>query len=115
MKYFDEHTCMMNSYKLLTGKASYEDLLEDDSTPPAFIFNPTKPVVSMKDDVYDVLMEYFVELEDYEKCAELKEHKLLNSYYNLSSPLVTYKSGMPAFRSRGNRLGKNTSNPSSDL
>ena len=111
MKYFDEHTCMMNSYKLLTGKASYEDLLEDDSNPPAFIFNPTKPVVSMEDDVYDVLMEYFVELEDYEKCAELKEHKLLNSYYNLPSPLVTYKNGMPAFRSRGNRLGKNTSNP----
>ena len=111
MKYFDEHTCMMNSYKLLTGKASYEDLLEDDSNPPAFIFNPTKPVVSMEDDVYDVLMEYFVELEDYEKCAELKEHKLLNSYYSLSSPLVAYKNGMPAFRSRGNRLGKNTSNP----
>ena len=111
MKYFDEHTCMMNSYKLLTGKASYEDLLEDDSNPPAFIFNPTKPVVSMEDDVYDVLMEYFVDLEDYEKCAELKEHKILNSYYNLSSPLVTYKNGMPAFRSRGNRLGKNTSNP----
>ena len=110
MKYFDEHTCMMNSYKLLTGKASYEDLLEDDSNPPAFIFNPTKPVVSMEDDVYDVLMEYFVDLEDYEKCAELKEHKILNSYYSLSSPLVTYKNGMPAFRSRGNRLGKNTSN-----
>ena len=29
MKYFDEHTCMMNSYKLLTGKASYEELLEE--------------------------------------------------------------------------------------
>lgn len=115
MKYFDEHTCMINSYKLLTGKASYEELLEDDSNPPAFIFNPTKPVVSMEDDVYDVLMEYFVDLEDYEKCAELKEHKILNSYYSLSSPLVTYKKGMPAFRSRGNRLGKNTSSPSSDL
>ena len=115
MKYFYEHTCMINSYKLLTGKASYEELLEDDSNPPAFIFNPTKPVVSMEDDVYDVLMEYFVDLEDYEKCAELKEHKILNSYYSLSSPLVTYKKGMPAFRSRGNRLGKNTSSPSSDL
>ncbi len=115
MKYFDEHTCMMNSYKLLTGKASYEQLIEDEENPPAFIFNPTKPVVTMDDDVFDVLIEYFIELEDYEKCGELKEHKHINSYYSLSAPLVTYKKGMPAFRSRGNQLGKNTSNPLTDL
>tara|TARA_R100001443_G_C3362266_1_gene179273 strand:+ start:5261 stop:5596 length:336 start_codon:yes stop_codon:yes gene_type:complete len=111
MKYFDEHICMINSYKLLTGRATYDELLEDDANPPAFIFNPTKPVVSMEDDVYDVLIEYFVEQEDYEKCSELRDHKRLNSYYSLSAPLVTYKSGMPAFRSHGNQLGKNTSNP----
>ena len=101
---------MIDSYKLLTGKASYEEMLDDENNPPAFIFNPTKPVVSMKDDVFDVLIEYFAEEEDYEKCSELRDSKLINSYYNLSSPLVTYKSGMPAFRSHGNRLGKNTSN-----
>lgn len=110
MKYFDEHKCMIDSYKLLTGKASYEEMLDDENNPPAFIFNPTKPVVSMKDDVFDVLIEYFAEEEDYEKCSELRDSKLINSYYSLSAPLVTYKSGMPAFRSRGNQLGKNTSN-----
>tara|TARA_Y100001937_G_C6925852_1_gene243839 strand:- start:23 stop:358 length:336 start_codon:yes stop_codon:yes gene_type:complete len=110
MKYFDEHKCMIDSYKLLTGKASYEEMLDDENNPPAFIFNPTKPVVSMKDDVFDVLIEYFAEEEDYEKCSELRDSKLINSYYSLSAPLVTYKSGMPAFRSHGNRLGKNTSN-----
>ncbi len=115
MKYFDEHKCMMDSYKLLTGKASYEELLDSEDNPPAFIFNPTKPVVSMKDDVFDVLVEYFVVLEDYEKCTELQEHKRLNSYYSLSSPLLTYKKGMPAFRSHGNQLGKNTSSPLNDL
>ena len=110
MKYFDEHKCMIDSYKLLTGKASYEEMLDDENNPPAFIFNPTKPVVSMKDDVFDVLIEYFAEEEDYEKCSELRDSKLINSYYSLSAPLVTYKSGMPAFHSHGNRLGKNTSN-----
>tara|TARA_Y100000401_G_C8163323_1_gene145376 strand:- start:56 stop:373 length:318 start_codon:yes stop_codon:yes gene_type:complete len=104
MNYFDEHTCMINSYKLLTGKASYDELLDDDANPPAFIFNPTKPVVSMEDDVYDVLIEYFEYDEDYEKCAELKEHKVLNSYYSLSSPLVSYKKGMKPFLSDGNEL-----------
>ena len=82
---------------------------------PAFIFNPTKPVVTMEDDVFDVLIEYFAEEEDYEKCSELRDSKLINSYYSLSAPLVTYKKGMPAFRSDGNQLGRNTSNPSSDL
>ena len=42
--------------------------------------------------------EYFIELEDYEKCGELKEHKDINSYYSLSKPFVTYKDGMPKFR-----------------
>ena len=37
----------------------------------------------MDDDVFDVLIEYFEDLEDYEKCGELKEHKMLNSYYSL--------------------------------
>ena len=107
---FDADKCFLYSYLVLTYQFSYRELLEGDEN-AAFIFDPTKPYVPMEDDVYDVLMEYFVELEDYEKCAELKEHKILNSYYSLSSPLVTYKSGMPAFRSHGNQLGKNTSNP----
>ena len=109
MRYFDEHTCMLNSYHLLTGKKTYEQMLEKEET-PAFIFNPTRPVVSMQDDVYDVLIEYFEENEDYEKCSELQQSKVINSYYSLSAPLVAYKKGMPAFRSDGNRLGKNTSN-----
>ena len=106
---------MIDSYKLLTGKASYEEMLDDENNPPAFIFNPTKPVVSMKDDVFDVLIEYFAEEEDYEKCSELRDSKLINSYYSLSAPLVTYKKGMPAFRSHENQLGRNTSNPLNDL
>ena len=110
MKYFDEHTCMMNSYKLLTGKESYEEMLEVNPQ-PAFIFNPTKPVVTMEDDVYDVLIEYFAEREEYEICGELRDQKVLNSFYSLSAPLVTYKSGMKPFRSDGYQLGKSTSTP----
>ena len=114
MKYFDEHKCMVNSYLLLTGRETYDSMLEREDA-PAFIFNPTKPVVTMEDDVFDVLIEYFAEEEDYEKCSELRDSKLINSYYSLSAPLVTYKKGMPAFRSDGNQLGRNISNPSSDL
>ena len=108
MKYFDEHKCMMNSYKLLTGKITYDKMLEKEKQ-PAFIFNPTKPVVTMEDDVYDVLIDYFVNLEEYEICGELRDHKQINSFYSLSSPLVAYKNGMKPFRSDGYQLGKSTS------
>jgi len=110
MQYFDEHKCMMNSYKLLTGKESYDEMLEKEKQ-PAFIFNPTKPVVTMEDDVFDVLMDYFASIEEYEICVELRDHKELNSFYSLSAPLVTCKNGMLPFRSDGYRLGKNTSTP----
>ena len=109
MKYFNEHKCMMNSYKLLTGKETYDEMLEKDNQ-PAFIFNPTKPVVTMEDDVFDVLIDYFSDLEEYEICAELRDHKKINSFYSLSAPLVTCKNGMLPFRSDGYRLGKNSSN-----
>ena len=37
---------------------------------------------------HDVLMEYFVGQEDYEKAAELRDQKLLNSYYSFPAPPV---------------------------
>lgn len=89
IKMFNEHKCMMQSYELLTGKKTYEELLDRDID-VMVVFNPTKPVVSMKDDVYDVLMEYFVGQEDYEKAAELRDQKLLNSYYSFPAPPVVY-------------------------
>lgn len=109
MRYFDEHLCMMNSYRLLTGKETYEEIIDQDDS-PAFIFDPTKPVISMKDDVFDVLIDYFVDLEEYEKCSELKQTKTINSYYNLPSPLAVYKKEKLASHSDENPSGKNTSN-----
>ncbi len=110
MRYFDEHKCMVNSVLLLTGKVSYDSILAQYDA-PAFIFDPTRPVISMQDDVFDLLMEYFAEQEDYEKCSELRDSKLINSYYSLPSPLQAYKKEMLAFRLDENQLGKNTSNP----
>ena len=99
---FDEHKIMLQSYELLTGKETYEDLLNRD-TEVALVFNPTTPIVSMKDDVYDLLMEYFVEIEDYEKAAELRDQKLLNSYYSLPSRPLIYNNEKPSYRSGENR------------
>ena len=70
---------------------SFEELLERDYTVEV-VFNPTKPVAVMQDDVYDLLMEYFVGIEEYNIAAELRDQKKLNSYYSFSSRPLTYNS-----------------------
>jgi len=83
MKVFNEHKCMLDSYSVLTNKVPYESLLEKGEN-VALIFNPTQPVVSMDQDVYDVLIEYFESIEDYEKCKELLDCKKLNKIFKKS-------------------------------
>lgn len=73
---FDEYSCMYNSYLVITGKQGYEDILEKDEG-AGFIFNPTKPYYPMEDDVYDILIDYFEEIEKYEMCNEIKKAKEL--------------------------------------
>ena len=73
---FDEHTCMYNSYLVITGKREYTDILEEEEG-AGFIFNPTKPYYPMPDDAYDILIDYFKEIEKYEICDELKRSKEL--------------------------------------
>ena len=88
---YNHHSSMVQSYELLTGKISFEELLERDYTVEV-VFNPTKPVAVMQDDVYDLLMEYFVGIEEYNIAAELRDQKKLNSYYSFSSRPLTYNS-----------------------
>ena len=83
MRVFDEHTCMLHSYYVLTNKIGYESLLEKGEN-VALIFNPTKPVIAMDNDVYDVLIEYFESTEEYEKCQDLLNCKSLNQHFKKS-------------------------------
>ncbi len=49
---FDEHKCMIDSYKILTGKEDYKDMLEKDER-IYLLFNPSRPLIPMENDVYD--------------------------------------------------------------
>jgi len=61
------HHSMVNAYKLLTKKELLEDLIDIDEG--IFPFNPT---IKIEDDsVYDKIIDYFCELEEYEKCQEI--------------------------------------------
>ena len=68
---FDEHLCMLQSYRILTGKDSFSTLLEEFEQ-VELVFDPTRAVIVMEDDVYDLVMYYFESKEDYEKCAEIQ-------------------------------------------
>lgn len=80
---FDSDKCFFYSYLILTGQSSYEEILESDEN-AAFIFNPTQPYVPMEDDVYDILLDHYIEVEDYEKCIELKKAKELASILQIN-------------------------------
>ena len=83
-----------NTYMILTGKATYEALLEkqsmqkgsiDQHMNTAVLFNPMSDDYSPKfphlhnevnrNELIDAMVEYYIESEEYEKCAELTKIK----------------------------------------
>tara|TARA_R100001224_G_scaffold89430_1_gene58525 strand:- start:253 stop:504 length:252 start_codon:yes stop_codon:yes gene_type:complete len=77
----DERKLMEQSYQLITGRKSFEEILETEDG-LAVIFNPYKPIKVMEGDAYDCLIDYYVKTEEYEKCDELKQMKELNKLIN---------------------------------
>lgn len=64
----DINKAMINSLNVLTGHKTVEELIiEDDGF---FIFNPEEPVSSK---TLDDLLYYFTQMEDYERCIEVKK------------------------------------------
>ena len=83
-----------NTYLILTGKATYENILDKQSMQPgsidqhmeaAVLFNPFSAEYSPKFphlhnevsriELIDCMIEYYTESEEYEKCAELVKIK----------------------------------------
>tara|TARA_Y100000310_G_scaffold172421_1_gene172548 strand:- start:469 stop:810 length:342 start_codon:yes stop_codon:yes gene_type:complete len=94
---FDERmtrSAFENTYLILTGKATYESMLEKESMQEgsidqhmetAILFNPFTDNYSAKFphlhnevsrvELIDCMIEYYTESEEYEKCAELVKIK----------------------------------------
>ena len=87
-------SAMNNTYLILTGKATYEALLDVESmqsgditqhVKTALLFNPMTDDYDPKfphlhndvdgDELIESMIEYYVEIEEYEKCAELVKIK----------------------------------------
>jgi hypothetical protein len=87
------NAAMNNTYLILTGRATYDALLEKESMQPGSIdqhvetallfnpiaedYNPKFPHLNTGDgnEMVDAMIEFFVETEEYEKCAELVKYK----------------------------------------
>jgi hypothetical protein len=71
-EYIDIDRAYYSSYRIVTKKITFEDLLDEDSDKgysTLLIHDPEKEITP---DVVNDLIDYFVELEEYELCAELK-------------------------------------------
>jgi|TARA_R100000084_G_C4643155_1_gene145020 hypothetical protein len=70
------YNSMFWSYMLLTKQTTFKKVLETDEE-FGLIFDPANLSKSNPEELIDVLIEYFVELEEYEKCADLVSAKKL--------------------------------------
>ena len=69
------HESMQNAYIILTNKLSFSELFEYNGC-----YLPHHPKKNIDDEVFDDLISYFCELEEYEKCEELKNIKESKKY-----------------------------------
>ena len=64
---------MNNAYAILTGKVTFEILMDIKEEVP-LPYN-----IQVENPDYDGMIEYFIETEEYEKCAELVKIKTENN------------------------------------
>jgi len=66
---------MNNGYHILMGDITIDDLLSNSSRQKLYIsFDPDKLQSNdYWDDIINNMINYFIEIEEYEKCAELKK------------------------------------------
>ena len=58
---------ILNSYYVLTGKATVENIIKRQEFPMFFI-NPDE---ELDEDSLNDMLDYFISTEEYEKCSEL--------------------------------------------
>ena len=65
------NTGIVNSYKLIVGEKTMEELIEKSKIPIFFIH----PEENYDNEDLDTMIDYFISTEEYEKCAVLNKLK----------------------------------------
>ena len=62
------NTGIVNSYKLIVGEKTMDELIEKSKIPIFFIH----PEENYDNEDLDTMIDYFITTEEYEKCASIK-------------------------------------------
>ena len=66
----NEEKLMHQTFQVLTGKATLQTLMEEKRG-VNLLFNPYEPLAEIDPQVIDILIDFYVSLEEYEKCQKL--------------------------------------------
>ena len=91
--------CMRNSYDFLMGNKTLEELLDQDGN-PYFLWNVIDHdnlTKSTFEDILDVMIRYYEEDEEYEKCAKLLKFKTNGKDKHRKKVKETYRIGEEGF------------------
>jgi len=66
----NEDLLMHQTFQVLTGQATLQTLMQN-RVGVNLLFNPNEPLCKIDPAIIEILIEFYVELEDYEKCEKL--------------------------------------------
>ena len=70
----NEHLLMNQPFLVLTGKETLQTLMENHQG-VNLLYNPNEPLCNIDPAIFDILIDFYVELEEYEKCQKLVDLK----------------------------------------
>jgi len=66
----NEDLLMHQTFQVLTGQATLQTLMQNRMG-VNLLFNPNEPLSSIDPEIINILIEFYIDLEEYEKCEKL--------------------------------------------
>jgi hypothetical protein len=74
MNRFNEDICIEQTYEVLLGNETIHTLM-DSNEGVNLLYDPTIPLKDIDPTVFDILLDYYIELEEYEKCQKITDFR----------------------------------------
>lgn len=74
MNKFNEDICIEQTYEVLLGNETIHTLM-DSNEGVNLLYDPTIPLKDIDPTVFDILLDYYIELEEYEKCQKITDFR----------------------------------------
>ncbi|HAI41051.1 MAG TPA: hypothetical protein DCM40_24550 [Maribacter sp.] len=74
MNKFNEDICIEQTYEVLLGNETIHTLM-DSNEGVNLLYDPTIPLKDIDPTVFDILLDYYIDLEEYEKCQKITDFR----------------------------------------